>query len=73
MCLDMFLQILRSLERLCAGRTLVGFQRHMHPDVGGDVISLDCRRPTAAPLAGQLQIASALPANMTFTNMVLPN
>ena len=54
MCLDMFLQILGSLESLAAELTLVRFERNMYADVGGDVVSLDSRGSALAPGAGQV-------------------
>jgi hypothetical protein len=45
MRLDMFLEILWSLEGLAAEITLMWFQRHMNPDVRGDVVALDRGSP----------------------------
>ena len=56
MCLDMFLQILGSLEGFATEFTLVRLQRYVDSNVGGDVIALDCSRSTLAPGAGQVQV-----------------
>lgn len=58
MCLDMFLQILRSFERLAAEFTLVRLQWDVDSDVGGDVVPFDGRGSALAPRAGQVQVVS---------------
>jgi len=58
MCLDMFLQILGSLERLAAEFTLVRLQWDVDSNVGGDVVSFDGRGSALAPCAGQVQVVS---------------
>lgn len=66
-CLDMFFQILRTLEALAAELTLVRLERNMDSDVGGDVVTLDSSRAARIPLAGKVQVVGALAANMSFT------
>lgn len=73
MRLDMLLQVLGALERLAAELALVRLQGHMHADVRGDVISLDRRGPARVPLASQVEVVSALTANMALTNVLLGN
>lgn len=69
--LDVLLQILRSLERLAAEVALVWLQGHMDTDVRGDVITLDRGRAARVPLARQVEIVGALPADMLLTKMIL--
>lgn len=72
MGLDMFLQVLGTLERLAAKVTLVRFQRDMDPDVGGDMVALDDGSAATAPFAGQVEVIGALAADMALTHMFLP-
>ena len=69
--LDVLLQILGPLERLAAKVTLVRLQGHMDADVGCDVISLDGSGSARIPLARQVEVVGALPANMAFTDVIL--
>lgn len=71
MGLDMLLQILGALECLAAEITFMRLQRHMNSNVGGDVISLDCGSIAGAPLAGQVEVISALSSHMALANMLL--
>ena len=71
MSLDVFLQILRALERLAAEVALVRLQRHVNTDVRSDVVSLDRRGAAVAPLAGQVQVVGALATNVTLTDVIL--
>lgn len=49
----MFFQVLRTLECFLAEVALVRLQRNMNADVRRDVVALDSRGPTRAPLAGE--------------------
>jgi hypothetical protein len=69
--LDVFLQILRALERLAAEVAFVRLQRHVNTDVRSDVVSLDRRGAAVAPLAGQVQVVGALATNVTLTDVIL--
>ena len=71
MCLDMFLQVLRSLESLAAEFTLVRFERNMYADMGGDVVSLDSRGSALTPSAGQVEVICRLSADMSLADVLL--
>ena len=71
MSLDMFLQVLRSLEGFATKVAFVRLERNVYADVGGDVIALDGRRTAVAPLASEIQVVGALSTNVSFANMVL--
>lgn len=71
MGLDMLLQILRALESLATEITLVRLEWHVDSDVGGDVITLDCCGVAGTPLAGQVEVISALASNMALADMLL--
>lgn len=71
MGLDMFLEILWTLESLATEFTLVRLQRNVDSDVGGDVVALDCGGSALAPLAGQVEIVSRLATHMTLADMFL--
>lgn len=69
--LDMLLEILRALESLATKVTLVWFQGHVDSDMRGYMIALDSGSGASTPLARQVQVVSALAANMAFANMIL--
>jgi hypothetical protein len=71
MGLDMFLQILGALERLATKVTLVRLEGHVYPNVRGDVVPLDGRSITGTPLAGEVEVVSALAANVAFADVLL--
>ena len=71
MCLDMLLQVLRTLESLPTEIAFVGFEWYMHSDVGGYVVTLDSRSTTIAPLASQVQVIGALAPDMSLADVVL--
>lgn len=71
MSLDMFLQILGTLEGFATEITLVRLKGHMHTNVRGDVVALDSRGVAGSPLAGQVQVVGALATDMAFTNVFL--
>lgn len=67
----MLLQVLRTLEGLSAEVALVRLERNVHADVRGDVIALYCCGPARVPLASQVEVVGALPADMALTDVVL--
>ncbi len=67
----MLLEILWSLEGFSAELALVGLERNVDSDVGGDVVSLDRRGSALAPGAGEIEVVCRLTANMTFADMFL--
>jgi len=69
--LDVLLEILGSLERLAAKVALVRLQGHMDTDVRCDVITLDGSGSARIPLARQVEVVGALPANMAFTDVIV--
>jgi hypothetical protein len=54
MGLDMFFQILRTLEGFPAKVAPMRLQWDMNADMGRDMITLYCSGATATPLAGQV-------------------
>lgn len=71
MCLDMLLPILGTLEGPAAEIALVGLEGYMNKNVGGDMITLDSGGIAGTPLASQVEVVSALAANMAVTDMHL--
>lgn len=71
MGLDVLLQVLRALEGLATEITLVRLERHMHADMGGDMVALDGGGVASAPLASQVQVVGALATDMTLADVVL--
>lgn len=71
MRLNVFLQILRTLEGFAAKVALVRLEGNMNADVRGDVVSLDRGGSAISPLAGEVQIVRALPTDMAFADVVL--
>lgn len=71
MRLYVLLQILRTLERLTAEIALMRLQRHVHANVGSDVVALDRGGAAVTPLAGQIEVVGALATNMALTDVVL--
>ena len=69
--LNMFLQILRSLERLTAEVALMRLQWDMDTNVGRDMVTFYSRGTAITPLASQIQVVGALATNMALANMVL--
>lgn len=67
----MLFQVLRALEGFAAEVALVRLQRDMNADMRGDMITLDGRSSTGAPLAGQVQVVCALAPDMSFAYMIL--
>lgn len=69
--LDVLFEILGALESFPTEVALVRLQRDVNPDVRGDVVPLDSGGAAVTPLAGQVQIVSALAANMALANVIL--
>lgn len=70
-CLDVLLQILRTLEALAAELALVWLERYMDTDMRGDVIALDCGGSARVPLTSKAQVVGALATNMSLTYVFL--
>jgi len=73
MSLDVLLEILRTLEGLATEVTFVRLQRDMDTDVRCDVVTLDSGGTAGCPLARQVEIVSALAANMFVTDVLVEN
>ena len=71
MRLDVFLEILRTLEGLATELALVWLQGNMDTDVGGDVVTLDGGGAALAPGAGQVEVVGGLAADMALADMLL--
>jgi hypothetical protein len=71
MCLDMLLEILRTLERFATELALVRLERNVNANVRGDVVALHSSGPAGVPLAGEVQVVCALAANMAFTDVLI--
>jgi hypothetical protein len=69
--LDMFLQVLWTLEGFSAEVTCMGLQRDVDANVGGNVITLDGSGATAAPLAGEVEVVRGFASDMSLTDMLL--
>lgn len=70
MCLDMFLQILRALERLSAEVTFVRLERDMDTNVRCDMVALDGGGSALVPSASEVQVVGTLAADMLFANVL---
>lgn len=71
MSLDMLFEILGTLERLAAGWAFMRFERDMDSDMRGDMVPFDGRGFTVTPLAGQIEVVSALPTDMALADVFL--
>lgn len=69
--LDMFLQVLRTLESLATEITFVRLQGDMDTYVRGYMVTLDGGCSAGAPLTSKVQVVRALSTDMSFTYMVL--
>lgn len=70
-CLDMLLEILRTLERLAAEFASMWLQGYVNADVRGDVVALHDLNVAVAPRALQVEVVGTLPADVALTDMVL--
>lgn len=71
--LNMLLQVLRTLEGFAAEITLVWLKRNMDTNMRSNVITLHCGGAARVPLASQVEVVGALPADMLLAEMVLLN
>lgn len=71
MCLDMFLEILWSLESLSTELTLVWLQWNVDSNVRSNVVPLHSCSSTLSPRAGEVQVIGTLTADMAFTDVLL--
>lgn len=71
MSLDMFLEILRSLEGLATKLALVRFQWDVDSDMRGDVVSLNGCGSTLAPGACEVKVVGGLATDVSFAYMFL--
>lgn len=71
MSLDMFLEILGSLEGFATKFALVWLQGNVDSNVRGDMVALDGCGTAATPLTRQVQVVGALAAYMSFADMFL--
>lgn len=71
MNLQVFLEVLWSLEFFCTGRATEGFQGYVYAEVGGNVVSLLCLCSAELPVAVQLQVLLRLTANMVLTQVMV--
>ncbi len=67
----MFLQILRTLERLSTEVAFMRLQWDMDPDMRRDVVTFHRRSSAAIPTTGEVEIVCRLSPDMALTNMVL--
>ena len=70
-CLDVFLEILRTLERFPAELALVRLQGNVDSDMGSDVVALDRGGSALAPCAGQVEVVGRLAADMALADVLL--
>ena len=71
MCLDVLLQVLRTLEGLAAELAAMGLQRDVNADVGGDVVAFDDLNTACAPRALQIEVVRALATDVALTHVIL--
>lgn len=71
MGLDMFLEILGSLEGFAAEFAFVWFPVNMDSNMRGDVVAFDGGGVAVIPLAGQVQVVGTLAAYMSFAEVFL--
>lgn len=71
MSLDMFLEILRTLEGFATKFAFVWFQGNMDSNVRGDVVAFDGGSAAATPLTRQVEVVGALAAHVSVTDVFL--
>lgn len=71
MCLDMFLQILWSLEGFATEFTLVRLERDVDSNMRCDVVALDGGSSALTPCACQVEVVGRLSADVSFAYMLL--
>ena len=67
----MFLQVLRTLERLSAEVAFVWLEWDVDTNVRGNVIAFHGGRAAGTPLTGEVEVVCALAADMAFADVVL--
>jgi hypothetical protein len=68
-CLDMFLQVLRTLESFAAKVTFVRLKRNMDSNMRSDVVTFYCGGTAGVPATSQVEVVCALASNMLFTDV----
>ena len=71
MGLDMFLEVLGTLEGLATKFALVRLEWDVDSDMGSDVITFDSRGAATSPLAGQIEVVGRFTADVTLADMFL--
>ena len=69
--LDMFLQVLRTLEGLPAKLATMRFERNVDTDVGRNMVPLDNRNVAVGPSTLQVEVVCALTADVVLADMFL--
>jgi hypothetical protein len=69
--LDVFLEVLGTLEGFTAEIAFMGLERDMNSDVRGNVVPLEGGGPAASPLARETQVVAALSADVSLAEMIL--
>lgn len=69
--LDVFLQVLRTLEALAAKVALVRLQRNVDADVRGNVIAFHGRGAARAPEALEVEVVCRLATDVRLADVVL--
>jgi hypothetical protein len=67
----MLLQILGTLESLCANVATMRLQWDVDTDVRGDVIAFDGRSIARTPSTGEIEVVGRLSSNMALADMVI--
>ena len=70
-CLDVFLEVLWTLESLAAKLATVRLQWDMHTDVGCNVVAFDDLDATGTPRALQVEVIGALATDVAFADVIL--
>lgn len=71
MRLDVFLEVLRTLEGLAAEVAAVRLQRDVDADVRGDVVAFDDLDAAGAPRALEVEVVGAFTTDMALTDVIL--
>lgn len=67
----MLFQILWALEALATEIALVGLERDVDADMGGNVIAFHRSRTAAAPTASEAEVVCGLASHMTLADVFL--
>ena len=70
-CLDVFLEILRTLEGLAAEIAAMRLQRDVDANVRGDVVAFDDLDAAGAPRTLQIEVVGAFATDMILTDVLL--